>query len=214
MEMNSPPNLTVSTVHLSDKPYEVQLEVLRWLRDLVFDVVDKAIPLDLLVSSPASHLQQLERDGRQDPQAAAAAAAAAVNADISSTVVAAEESAEHVRGDINMLLEKKEQQQQQGKFSVNVESSAVKEGILVHENNQANQEVALVVQTINKPAGVSSDLEQSEGEGGGEGKARKRRRTLSMLERGRFAVGSVVECFFQASPLFFPLSHLLFRKSW
>lgn len=42
MTKETPRNLLVTSAYLSDKPYEVQLEVLRWMRILLHDVVDRA----------------------------------------------------------------------------------------------------------------------------------------------------------------------------
>lgn len=42
MTKETPRNLVLTSAYLSDKPYEVQLEVLRWMRILLHDVVDRA----------------------------------------------------------------------------------------------------------------------------------------------------------------------------
>lgn len=42
MAMHAPPQLTVTKVFLTDKPYEKQLGLLRWIRTLLTEVVDTA----------------------------------------------------------------------------------------------------------------------------------------------------------------------------
>lgn len=42
MGPSSPMNLTHSSVYLTDKPYDVQLGVLKWIRGLLSEVIDKA----------------------------------------------------------------------------------------------------------------------------------------------------------------------------
>lgn len=42
MSPGRPANLTHSTAYLTDKPYDVQLGVLRWIRELLSEVVDDA----------------------------------------------------------------------------------------------------------------------------------------------------------------------------
>lgn len=42
MAMHAPPHLTVTKAFLTDNPYEKQLGVLRWIRTLLSEVVDKA----------------------------------------------------------------------------------------------------------------------------------------------------------------------------
>lgn len=64
MPAKSPHNLITSTAYLTDKPYEVQLGVLRWIRTLIAGVVDKAASEgsaaqhDLL--APLEHHEQLQ----------------------------------------------------------------------------------------------------------------------------------------------------------
>lgn len=41
-----PKNLILTKVELTDKPYEVQLDVLRWIKQLVSALVDTAVPCD------------------------------------------------------------------------------------------------------------------------------------------------------------------------
>lgn len=49
-----PPKLTVTKVYLTDKPYEKQLDLLRWIRKLLSEVVDSAASQ----SKDGQHLRQ------------------------------------------------------------------------------------------------------------------------------------------------------------
>lgn len=72
MTKETPRNLVLTSAYLTDKPYEVQLEVFRWMRVLLHDVVDRAAATALQRSEDQQQHQQEEfvisqedKDGNQ-----------------------------------------------------------------------------------------------------------------------------------------------------
>lgn len=61
MSPTCPPNLTQSTAHLKDNPYDVQLGVLKWIRALVFEVIDQASTRAVLADKSSGEHGNAER---------------------------------------------------------------------------------------------------------------------------------------------------------
>ncbi|CAN0119065.1 unnamed protein product [Ectocarpus sp. 6 AP-2014] len=64
MGRSLPANLTHSTAYLTDKPYDVQLGVLRWIRGLLSEVVDNAV--SELSTTAAGSIRNVEPETRGD----------------------------------------------------------------------------------------------------------------------------------------------------
>ncbi|CAN0171747.1 unnamed protein product [Ectocarpus sp. 4 AP-2014] len=76
MGRSLPANFTHSTAYLTDKPYDVQLGVLRWIRGLLSEVVDNAVSQLSTTAAGSMHYLEPETQGDDDEDGACGRSAA------------------------------------------------------------------------------------------------------------------------------------------
>lgn len=77
MGRSLPANLTHSTAYLTDKPYDVQLGVLRWIRGLLYEVIDNAASQLSTAAAAAGSVPNVEPETQGDGDGGACGRSAA-----------------------------------------------------------------------------------------------------------------------------------------
>lgn len=190
MGPSCPPNLTHSTAYLTDKPYDVQLGVLRWIRGLLSEVIDEAVSQ---LSTSATPIEP-EITRQQD------------NLDHDTGCVGQEtdslppDSETPVRN-----KHRKHTQDDEGSSAVEGEGvDACGSGGHGESVRKFKTPAAVTRATTDENDGVTTATgtaaaDTADGDGGSMGVGRKRPRTPMLHERNTFGVGSVVECFHPVS---------------
>lgn len=180
MGPSCPPNLTHSTTYLTDKPYDVQLGVLRWIRGLLFEVIDEAAS-QLSTTATSIEPESLQHGSHDDNGCG-------------------RQEENSLPPGAETRMENKPQEHTQDD-----EGLPAIEGEGVDDCSSGHGESVRILKTMSKATtdehGVNPDGD-GDGEGGSTGIGRKRPRTPTLHERHTFGVGSVVECFHPVSDPF------------
>lgn len=190
MGPSCPPNLTHSTAYLTDKPYDVQLGVLRWIRGLLSEVIEEAASQ---LSTRATSIEP-ENIRQQD------------NLDHDAGCVGQE--TDSLPPDAETPMKNKHREHTQDKEGLSaVEGQDVDdcssgghgEAVRMFKTPAAGVTRATTDEDDSSVTTAVADdaaaADTADGDGGRMGVGRKRPRTPMLHERNTFGVGSVVECF-------------------
>lgn len=190
MGRSCPPNLTHSTAYLTDKPYDVQLGVLRWIRGLLSEVVDEATTQ---LSTTATRIERESgQQGNHDDHDTGCDTQMKDSLPPDTQTRTENKPPEHTQDEEGLSTVK----------SQDVEDRGSGESVRIFKTEAAETRATM---DENDGGGTTSAhdaaaADTADGDGGSTGVSRKRPRTPTL--KNSFGVGSVVECYHPVSNVF------------